>query len=154
MISGVFIARGKEDTIVTKNMVVGESVYGEKRISTEVCSINTHTRILKPFEDSEPMGLKVDIALQMRPTEDSEPMGLKVDIALQMRPTEDSEPMGLKVDIALQARPTDIGRLSWVTLIEVQRYGVPLQWHNQLRQSLEEGCVVWCDHEATRVAAT
>ena len=135
VISGVFIARGKEDTIVTKNMVVGESVYGEKRISTEVCSINTHTRILKPFEDREPMGLKVDIALQMRPT-------------------EDSEPMGLKVDIALQARPTDIGRLSWVTLIEVQRYGVPLQWHNQLRQSLEEGCVVWCDHEATRVAAT
>ena len=135
VISGVFIARGKEDTIVTKNMVVGESVYGEKRISTEVCSINTHTRILKPFEDSEPMGLKVDIALQMRPT-------------------EDSEPMGLKVDIALQARPTDIGRLSWVTLIEVQRYGVPLQWHTQLRQSLEEGCVVWCDHEATRVATT
>ena len=39
VISGVFIARGREDTIVTKNMVVGESVYGEKRISTEVCSI-------------------------------------------------------------------------------------------------------------------
>ena len=36
LVSGVFIARGKEDTIVTKNMVVGESVYGEKRISVEV----------------------------------------------------------------------------------------------------------------------
>jgi rRNA 2'-O-methyltransferase fibrillarin len=33
---GVFIARGKEDALVTKNMVPGESVYGEKRISTEV----------------------------------------------------------------------------------------------------------------------
>ena len=29
---GVFIARGKEDALVTKNMVLGESVYGEKRI--------------------------------------------------------------------------------------------------------------------------
>lgn len=34
--SGVFICRGKEDALVTKNMVVGESVYGEKRISVEV----------------------------------------------------------------------------------------------------------------------
>lgn len=33
---GVFIARGKEDALVTKNMVAGESVYGEKRISVEV----------------------------------------------------------------------------------------------------------------------
>lgn len=34
--SGVFIARGKEDALVTRNMVVGDSVYGEKRISVEV----------------------------------------------------------------------------------------------------------------------
>lgn len=32
---GIFIARGKEDALVTKNMVPGESVYGEKRISVE-----------------------------------------------------------------------------------------------------------------------
>ena len=32
---GVFIARGKEDALVTKNMVAGESVYGEKRIAAE-----------------------------------------------------------------------------------------------------------------------
>jgi len=32
---GVFIARGKEDALVTKNMVLGESVYGEKRIAVE-----------------------------------------------------------------------------------------------------------------------
>lgn len=34
----MFISRGKEDALVTKNMVVGESVYGEKRISVEVRS--------------------------------------------------------------------------------------------------------------------
>jgi hypothetical protein len=33
---GVFIARGKEDALVTRNLVPGESVYGEKRISVEV----------------------------------------------------------------------------------------------------------------------
>ena len=32
---GVFIARGKEDALVTKNMVAGESVYGEKKISVD-----------------------------------------------------------------------------------------------------------------------
>merc|ERR1711924_510045 len=33
---GVFIAKGKEDALVTKNLVPGESVYGEKRISVDV----------------------------------------------------------------------------------------------------------------------
>lgn len=33
--AGVFIARGKEDLLVTKNMAPGESVYGEKRVSVE-----------------------------------------------------------------------------------------------------------------------
>lgn len=32
---GIFIARGKEDALVTKNMCPGEAVYGEKRISVE-----------------------------------------------------------------------------------------------------------------------
>jgi rRNA 2'-O-methyltransferase fibrillarin len=32
---GIFIARGKEDLLVTKNLVPGESVYGEKRISVD-----------------------------------------------------------------------------------------------------------------------
>jgi rRNA 2'-O-methyltransferase fibrillarin len=31
----VFVAQGKEDLLVTKNMTPGESVYGEKRISVE-----------------------------------------------------------------------------------------------------------------------
>lgn len=33
---GVFIAKGKDDAMVTKNLVPGESVYGEKRVSVEV----------------------------------------------------------------------------------------------------------------------
>lgn len=33
---GVFVARGKEDALVTLNLVPGSEVYGEKRISVEV----------------------------------------------------------------------------------------------------------------------
>jgi rRNA 2'-O-methyltransferase fibrillarin len=33
---GVFIAKAKEDALCTKNMVPGESVYGEKRVSVQV----------------------------------------------------------------------------------------------------------------------
>lgn len=33
---GVFVARGAQDSLVTKNLVPGESVYNEKRISVEV----------------------------------------------------------------------------------------------------------------------
>ncbi|VAI80300.1 unnamed protein product [Triticum turgidum subsp. durum] len=32
---GVFIAKAKEDALCTKNMVAGESVYGEKRVSVQ-----------------------------------------------------------------------------------------------------------------------
>lgn len=40
--AGVFIAKGgKDDVLVTKNMDVGVSVYGEKRISVEV-SMRSH----------------------------------------------------------------------------------------------------------------
>lgn len=34
---GVYISRGREDSICTKNMVPGVSVYNEKRVSVEVC---------------------------------------------------------------------------------------------------------------------
>ena len=33
---GVFIARGKDDVLVTLNLVPGKAVYGEKRISVDV----------------------------------------------------------------------------------------------------------------------
>ena len=40
--AGVFIARGKEDALVTLNMVPGEAVYGEKKISVEVVSFRMY----------------------------------------------------------------------------------------------------------------
>ncbi|XP_030014030.1 rRNA 2'-O-methyltransferase fibrillarin [Sphaeramia orbicularis] len=46
---GVFICRGKEDALVTKNMVVGESVYGEKRISVEDGETKIEYRAWNPF---------------------------------------------------------------------------------------------------------
>lgn len=46
---GVFIARGKEDALVTKNMVVGESVYGEKRITVDNNGEKIEYRVWNPF---------------------------------------------------------------------------------------------------------
>ena len=43
---GGFIARGKEDALVTKNLVPGETVYGEKKISVDV-SILLSTSIMQ-----------------------------------------------------------------------------------------------------------
>ncbi|KAK5170736.1 Fibrillarin [Cryomyces antarcticus] len=37
---GVFVARGKEDLLVTKNLTPGESVYGEKRLTVETTPAN------------------------------------------------------------------------------------------------------------------
>jgi rRNA 2'-O-methyltransferase fibrillarin len=47
---GVFIARGKEDSLVTRNLVPGVSVYGEKRIATEVAEgEKVEYRVWNPF---------------------------------------------------------------------------------------------------------
>jgi rRNA 2'-O-methyltransferase fibrillarin len=47
---GVFVAKGKEDALVTKNMVPGESVYGEKRISVDnEDGTKTEYRVWNPF---------------------------------------------------------------------------------------------------------
>ena len=40
MCSGVFIARGKEDALVTQSIVPGEAVYGEKKVSVEVSCLS------------------------------------------------------------------------------------------------------------------
>jgi len=49
-LEGVFIARGKEDALVTRNMVEGESVYGEKRISAEQTDgSKVEYRVWNPF---------------------------------------------------------------------------------------------------------
>jgi rRNA 2'-O-methyltransferase fibrillarin len=52
---GVFIARGKEDALVTLNSTPGVSVYGEKRISVESppgpdgVSVKVEYRVWNPF---------------------------------------------------------------------------------------------------------
>jgi rRNA 2'-O-methyltransferase fibrillarin len=52
--AGVFIARGKEDALVTLNSTPGKSVYGEKRISVDVAGADGETkkveyRVWNPF---------------------------------------------------------------------------------------------------------
>jgi rRNA 2'-O-methyltransferase fibrillarin len=44
---GVYILRGKDDALVTKNLTVGESVYNEKRVSVDVsdCPLRRITQI-------------------------------------------------------------------------------------------------------------
>ncbi|XP_046490131.1 rRNA 2'-O-methyltransferase fibrillarin isoform X2 [Neodiprion pinetum] len=47
---GVFIARGKEDALVTLNLIPGSEVYGEKRISVEADnSEKVEYRVWNPF---------------------------------------------------------------------------------------------------------
>lgn len=43
---GVFILRGKDDALVTKNLTVGESVYNEKRVSVDVSLKDKLIRII------------------------------------------------------------------------------------------------------------
>lgn len=47
--AGVFIAKGKEDALVTRNMVPGESVYSEKRIVVEGEEGKVEYRVWNPF---------------------------------------------------------------------------------------------------------
>lgn len=47
--SGIFVAKGKEEFLVTRNMVPGESVYGEKRIDIEVKIFLILLRIMFTF---------------------------------------------------------------------------------------------------------
>ncbi|EMR08193.1 rRNA 2'-O-methyltransferase fibrillarin [Pneumocystis murina B123] len=54
---GVFVARGKEDFLVTKNLVPGESVYGEKRISVEADGKKTEYRVWNPFRSKLAAGI-------------------------------------------------------------------------------------------------
>lgn len=45
----IFVARGKEDALATRNLVPGESVYGEKRISVETPEGKVEYRTWNPF---------------------------------------------------------------------------------------------------------
>ncbi|KAL1678793.1 Fibrillarin-domain-containing protein [Schizophyllum commune] len=57
--AGVFIAKGKEQMLVTRNIVPGESVYGEKRISVEGQEEGTKTeyRVWNPFRSKLAAGI-------------------------------------------------------------------------------------------------
>ncbi len=62
--AGVFIARGKEDLLVTKNVAPGESVYGEKRVSIEepskedgVPPTKVEYRVWNPFRSKLAAGI-------------------------------------------------------------------------------------------------
>jgi len=46
---GIFVAQGKEDALVTKNLVPGDSVYGEKRITVETPEGKVEYRVWNPF---------------------------------------------------------------------------------------------------------
>ncbi|KIJ44249.1 hypothetical protein M422DRAFT_47346 [Sphaerobolus stellatus SS14] len=56
---GVFIAKGKEHLLVTKNLVPGESVYGEKRISVagDVEGTKVEYRVWNPFRSKLAAGI-------------------------------------------------------------------------------------------------
>lgn len=67
--AGVFVARGKEDMLCTKNLAPGESVYGEKRIAIETpltnasadadapTSTKTEYRVWNPFRSKLAAGI-------------------------------------------------------------------------------------------------
>lgn len=64
--AGVFVARGKEDLLVTKNLTPGESVYGEKRISVsnagaagddEATPTGVEYRVWNPFRSKLAAGI-------------------------------------------------------------------------------------------------
>jgi hypothetical protein len=56
---GIFIAKGKEHLLVTKNLVPGESVYGEKRISIDggVDGTKVEYRVWNPFRSKLAAGV-------------------------------------------------------------------------------------------------
>ncbi|KAJ2126970.1 Small subunit processome complex component, partial [Coemansia sp. RSA 921] len=55
---GIFVARGKEDLLVTKNLVPGESVYGEKRVSVDGADgTKVEYRVWNPFRSKIAAGV-------------------------------------------------------------------------------------------------
>jgi fibrillarin-like rRNA methylase len=53
----VFLAKGKEQMLVTRNLVPGESVYGEKRISIDANEEKTEYRVWNPFRSKLAAGV-------------------------------------------------------------------------------------------------
>ena len=65
---GVFIARGKEDALVTLNSTPGVAVYGEKRISVESPpgpdgnAVKVEYRVWNPFRSKSESNTLVDLS--------------------------------------------------------------------------------------------
>lgn len=47
--AGIFVAKGKDDALCTRNMDPGNSVYGEKRVSVEDGEAKVEYRVWNPF---------------------------------------------------------------------------------------------------------
>jgi len=56
---GVFVSKGKDDSLVTRNLVPGESVYGEKRLSAEAAEgeDKIEYRVWNPFRSKLGAGI-------------------------------------------------------------------------------------------------
>ncbi|EPR78725.1 Fibrillarin [Spraguea lophii 42_110] len=54
---GIYVCRGKEDSLVTKNMVPGVSVYGEKRINIEKDNDKEEYRVWNPYRSKLAAGI-------------------------------------------------------------------------------------------------
>ncbi|KAI1727413.1 fibrillarin domain-containing protein [Ditylenchus destructor] len=62
---GVYIVKGKEDALASRNMVPGESVYGEKRVSVQtdpaVAASSIEYRVWNPFRSKLAAGIMAGI---------------------------------------------------------------------------------------------
>jgi len=58
-LEGVFVSKGKDDSLVTRNMVPGESVYGEKRLVVENAETDQKVeyRVWNPFRSKLGAGI-------------------------------------------------------------------------------------------------
>jgi len=54
---GVYVARGKEDALVTKSLVPGKAVYGEKLIKVDVGEEKVEYRVWNPFRSKIAAGI-------------------------------------------------------------------------------------------------
>lgn len=59
---GVFVSKGRDDSLVTRNMAPGESVYGEKRLTAEVNDEKIEYRVWNPFRSKLGAGIVGGVA--------------------------------------------------------------------------------------------
>ena len=57
LFEGVFVGRGKEDVLLTKNMIPGSSVYGEKRVSVSLADKKIEYRLWNCYRSKLAAGI-------------------------------------------------------------------------------------------------